>query len=872
MAATASITIVVDDSQATQAFRNVNAEAAKLGPAMQPVQKISDQTFNSMGEGAKKARESAALLSEEMGIRLPRALRGVLAESSLIGPALNAAFSGLAVGGLVAAAATALMSLAETIASVKNSAIESARAIQKSALDAELAMLESGLAKNRDLRVKTEIATANELQKLDIQYHAERQALIEEELKGEEQARLTGETDVVALAKKNLLQLDAAYVADKKQLLLKESDDVKLASDEQVAASKKGRDRIVADAKVAIDRIDAAEHQGAMLHAVAEAQRALISAQTDEKILEFDKSMIERSRALAVEGHRAILQAQASMSAGREQIDKDYEVKLSEITQREIAETLALEKLGITQSVQLDDLRLAAKIDYNKKILDLEQQRADEELQIETAAAIAMLPPWQRADAQIVADADARIQKIREMEAKDATFREQGEREVSAVIQKEWADRVDSMANQLETLYNDITNGGIGKFFLEQFKKMIFKMVAEWIIGMTQMRAASQQQMGSGGGILGSIFGSLGLGGIFGGGSGGGGSQGGISGLPGVITNWGNVGTPTALGGSVMNSDVGQLPTSIPGLGISAGQGSTLGGIIPAGASAGGAIGGIGGVLAKIFPNGLKIGGMSISGAALATIGLSLVASNFMGGGILHALGGAAGGALTGFAIGGPIGAIIGGIAGFISGIISHSTKAARLQIEANIKTQAQAIEDSYNLFQTDWTSSRTALEALRQQGVDALKQAGVKDIARSRVGHVDHWIDKAEKEIDATQADRNARSALSFGPPQFHEGGFVGAGMSALSPGLMGARAFHSGGVVNANLLEGEYVFGPEAVRRIGVGNLSRMNAGGAGGDTHIHFEINAIDAKSFDSYLANGGMKSIAKAIRRARMEGSF
>jgi len=66
---------------------------------------------------------------------------------------------------------------------------------------------------------------------------------------------------------------------------------------------------------------------------------------------------------------------------------------------------------------------------------------------------------------------------------------------------------------------------------------------------------------------------------------------------------------------------------------------------------------------------------------------------------------------------------------------------------------------------------------------VDALKQAGVKDIDRSRVGHVDQWIDKAEKEIDATQAERNRRAAIAFGPAQFRVGGFVGAAAGGAVP-----------------------------------------------------------------------------------------
>src|SRR5712692_6724991 len=52
VATTASIIIEVDDKGATQAFQRVNAEAAKLGPALQPVGRVSEQTFNSISGGA----------------------------------------------------------------------------------------------------------------------------------------------------------------------------------------------------------------------------------------------------------------------------------------------------------------------------------------------------------------------------------------------------------------------------------------------------------------------------------------------------------------------------------------------------------------------------------------------------------------------------------------------------------------------------------------------------------------------------------------------------------------------------------------------------------------------------------------------------
>src|SRR5260370_12653930 len=107
MAATASIVIEVQDAQGTAALQRVNAEAARLGPTLQPVQRISEQTFNNIEGGALKARESAALLGEEFGVKIPRALRGTIAQSALLGPIFTAAFSGLAIVGFITIAVEA---------------------------------------------------------------------------------------------------------------------------------------------------------------------------------------------------------------------------------------------------------------------------------------------------------------------------------------------------------------------------------------------------------------------------------------------------------------------------------------------------------------------------------------------------------------------------------------------------------------------------------------------------------------------------------------------------------------------------------------------------------------------------------------------
>src|SRR5579859_1101621 len=104
MAATASITIVVDDSQATQAFANVDAASKQAmgtmttgaGNARKALDEVTP-ALGRIGTANREGREAAVLLTEEMGVRMPRALANVLSDTRLIGPALQAAFSGVTI-------------------------------------------------------------------------------------------------------------------------------------------------------------------------------------------------------------------------------------------------------------------------------------------------------------------------------------------------------------------------------------------------------------------------------------------------------------------------------------------------------------------------------------------------------------------------------------------------------------------------------------------------------------------------------------------------------------------------------------------------------------------------------------------------------
>ena len=862
MAATAQIIIEVDDKGATNAFKQINAEAGKLGPTLQPVQRISEQTFNNIESGALRARESAALLGEEFGVKIPRALRGTIAQAAGIGSIFSAAFSGLAVLGFIEIAKVA----GEKIAGVAAEMLGWGEATKK-AMEAQGELNKVFIEANDHIDKLRESYRLIGLSGLPLV--SEKQAIANENFDA---------------AKKKVADLTAELAKLQKQS--KETHEVLLSNPatgmvggsvtESTEAARK------ASAKI-----------GQVSDSLARAQAAVmeLGQATKNAGKEFDttfaKDRAEEIKKIARATEEASAKLDEMASAARKggltgiaQIDADAQAQIAAVEKVFSKEpALAAQASATVTAISAEASRKRIsyyEVEYQKKTKmeeefdaedqRLEQQRAerqrrmeDQTLSIERQAAIAIAPPWERANAAITANYEERMARIREMVATGDLDELHAARQQTAALQELYAQRRDELVSQMERLFDDITSGNIKKRFLDMFKKMVFEMVAQWILGMQQMRGASQQTMNGSGGILGAIFGSLGLGGIFGGR--GSGSQAGISSTPGVITNFS--GGNGDFGGETNN------PASIA-VGLSAGMGGGPGTTMPSGA--GPAATGLSKLMGKIFSNSLSIGGMQLAGTDLATLGIGLLGMSFGKGGVMGGLGGAAGGALLGFSIGGPLGALVGGIAGLFAGLFQHSTRKARLAIEADIKSKAATIEDAYNLFQTDWTGSRDALEQLRQAGVDALKQAGVKDISRSRVGHVDQWIDKAEKEIDLTQAERNRRAALTFGPAQFRIGGFVGAGAGGPIPSWFAGTAMHfaTGGAVPAILHEGEYVMRPEAVSRYGRARFDQMNSGSSGGDVHIH--LSAWDGKSVKEWLDADGAKKIVNAIRRGQHEGAW
>jgi hypothetical protein len=294
------------------------------------------------------------------------------------------------------------------------------------------------------------------------------------------------------------------------------------------------------------------------------------------------------------------------------------------------------------------------------------------------------------------------------------------------------------------------------------------------------------------------------------------------------LTALGSTGGKVGLAGGVLGSLLltGHLSTVVNALYSSLGLGAT-------GAIAGGAVGGL-----------LGFG----------------IGSNH--GGLLGSLAGAGSGALTGFVFGGPIGALVGGIVGLLGGIFggilggSKRKKQANALADNTLLPEIAQIGAGFDGFQIDSASAIQQLEQLRsdsQKQLSALKGQG-NDVFNLKVAPN---IDIAEQHIRDTQAERDRRSAVAFGPPQFDTGGIF-----SMRGGNAGLAVLH----------DGEAVINPTATKK-NLNTIAAMNAGGKVGGVTIHGGLNVTANKLDRAYIMSSEFqKDLLDALGRATVEGKW
>jgi hypothetical protein len=704
-----------------------------------------------------------------------------------------------------------------------------------------------------------------------------------------------------------------------------------------------------------------------------------VHQQTEDFVLQQDIQSLTGEEKLYAERNLKIKQLEDAkkgiIAASNGQTTSLIAAKLSEISQKEIAIT------KLTQE-EVDKLR---KGEAEKTALLLEQS-AEETRNAETAAALATIPPWQRAYAQIVIESNKRIQQIDQQERSQLAKYKQGSDEYAALSKEADAKRAqvhaetdekiiqenkrmaDQLGSELESVFNDIGSGNIGKRILQNMEKLFFQILAQWILSMGVMKSQAGSILGSvvfgpgstganifGGG--GNPFGGLLGGGLFGGGgtppfvppgiSGGSPTAGGTAtGAPASFANTGQLfgsslgnifgqGSTTAatINGAATSSSTATTASAL-GLGAFFGQSpaltsvvapsgplnttslsDVLGGAIAGDSSAGAATaspsrsGGLLGLGKLLSPNGLlgvgalassllgRLGGTTGSiGGTLLALGLTgklsgIVSALFgtigatgaaavLGGGIggllgfglgqnfgsgIGALSGAGSGALSGLLIGGPIGALVGGLIGLLGGIFggifggSKRKKQANSFVDSTVLPDIKKIVDAYENFQLDFAGANKQLDDLDTQAKAELGK--LKGEGKSIFGkRVQPAIDDAKKEIKKFEDERQRRSSLTFGPPQFHDGGFVSSAFSSF---------VNRPGELMAVLKHGEFVVNPQSTSR-NLQTLERINSGGTiSGDMHFYAPL--IQAQRVDeAWLRNGGAQQILDALRRAKYEG--
>jgi hypothetical protein len=568
----------------------------------------------------------------------------------------------------------------------------------------------------------------------------------------------------------------------------------------------------------------------------------------------------------------------------------------------------------------------------------------DDQINAQSAAALASLPPWQKVYQQIYDSENSALNKIlkdqqtlRDKYAGDADVLAQidatagAERvrvyaEANERIRAENQHLTEQFGSELQSAFDDMTSGNIGKRILANMEKFFFQIVAQWILSMNIMKSAFGQLAGIalfGPGSTGAnVFGGGGgsgplsfVGSLLGGGSTSSSAPSGAAFQPGGIFSDPSAfagasglssaiaGTGAAPGGGVLTSAsnalttstmaeaLGSVGTSSSGAASVATGAKTAGGLASFSAqglaaagtplaamllgASGGKIGSIGGLLTGLLLTGklgsliqpltLGAGGLQIAAvsglAAALTGGLIGFGVGQNHGGVLGSLAGAGTGALAGLMVGGPVGALVGGVIGLLGGIFGGIFGGSKRKRQANALADNTLLPDitqistGFDGFQIDSSSAIQQLEQLRadsQKQLSALQSQG-KDIFNQKVNPA---IEAAERHIRDTQVERDRRSSMQFGPPQFETGG-----MFSMRAGNAGLAVLH----------DGEVVVNSRASKK-NLDALAAMNAGKTVRGITIH-NMNITAAKLERSYIMSSEFqKDLLDALSRATVEGKW
>jgi hypothetical protein len=602
----------------------------------------------------------------------------------------------------------------------------------------------------------------------------------------------------------------------------------------------------------------------------------------------------EAIRQELVAGIQAKLQAEAGAAKGEEAIQLEHIARLQAIAHDQQH-----------TEVQLQNERLALEIETNAKIRDLRDAAADQVFAAEQKAAVAVVPEWERSNAQILADSATTNRQIAKLEEDTVINSQEADRLRAANWKETNAKMAQEYSSQFESLYNDITTGNLGNRIKEKMRKFFFDVLGQWAAALQQQRQQAGSSTSSGGDFLGALGGLLGIGG-FGGGRISGGQPGPYGLPPGVSNNFAGdggfnssvlfpSGAGIVLGGPASASTPIDFPGSSPVGGASSGLPQKTPGILSTVINSGklaplallgaltlGSKGGNSAIAAGGLVAALGLGALygpstaaTIAAAPFAPF-LGPLAGGLIGFGVGQQYGPVAGslsgfgsGALTGFLAGGPIGAIVGGIVGGLVGLFSglfgggpSKKSLADNYINQNILPGIQQDLFSFEGFASDYASTMSDLEKIKRDSYSYIKGQWGQGVADSEWNKlVVPAITKAENQINTDQIERNRRASLTFGPPQFADGGVFNAG---IWPGGAGPAILHNDERVmtaRANRMFGRQLAAIEDAAASGAS----FNSG-----SPVVVNISAWDGASVAKWLRSGGIDIFASAVQMRRLEG--
>lgn len=633
----------------------------------------TQSAIRQMSGEAAKARNAIALLSGAVGAQLPAAMQRAAVQAGVLRTAFALAFD-----------ATIVIALSAAIIKLVNDIQLANREAERIVADAQIAALELSagrtdqfVIRNNQLRLRIATSLASDLTKVELTAAEERREILRDISEAESRAATAVSEDVRKSEERNAeilrrtLPLAEQFAAKERLKIRRQLADELRQIENSTALIGLGRtDTIRERARQQVEALQREIDRGGLTGEEVTNRKARQKSITEQS----EREITQVRRDVAVEGNAAVLRAEAAAAFGRERIEREYLVTLSEITQEEI-------RLGL----ELPQKRLAAETELNTKLKEFARQQLEETRRISESAAIAILAPGRRAVESLRQEQERLLRDLQEKYDRGEILWADFNARRAAIWAETNAKMLDEFASELEGFFDDLAGGNLGKRIQDNLRKAAIRNLAGALQGL--------QIGGPLGNILADVLGlpSLAKGG-------GGGS---IFNLPGIRTpginpnarlpgTTGPVSVPTqnanitaaiaSLQSSAINADTKTMQVVAGVVTISSGAGTGGIGAAKFGLGLFGSFFGgrddEGGLFDGIFRNQPGSGGSGSIARKPGNLIGALTTAAIGALGVLEATkqkskaAGAGQGALSGFTAGAAIGSIVPGIGTLIGGII----------------------------------------------------------------------------------------------------------------------------------------------------------------------------------------------------------